>query len=245
MTVLHWVELGREALSRTLPEAIVLLPTGSVEQHGPHLPTGTDTFLSLEVCERAAELAAASIKRDILMAPAIPIGASDHHLPFGGTISLKPETFFAVLLDVLLSIHAAGARRLLILNGHGGNTGLCNAAAAAAAAHTDLEVAQLDYWLLARHYAPTTGSAPIPGHAGQFETSLMLAVHPELVGARPTREHSPQLKAFQSANLHSAHDWMSLQGFTDSPALASAEQGELWVVGIIEELSERLITYTN
>ena len=107
------------------------MPTGAVEQHGPHLPTGTDSILSAAVCEAAAHLAAKPSTRDFVLAPGVPIGASDHHLPFGGTISRKPETLMAVLSDIMLSMHSAGAKRLVIVNGHGGNVGICHATAAA------------------------------------------------------------------------------------------------------------------
>lgn len=244
MAVFRWIETTRATLGRILPEAIVVMPTGAVEQHGPHLPTGTDSILSAAVCEAAAHLAAKSSTRDFVLAPGVPMGASDHHLPFGGTISLKPKTLMTVLSDIMLSMHSSGAKRLVIVNGHGGNVGICHAAAAAVAAHTDLEVAQLNYWMLTESdvgqdaaHEPTL----VPGHAGQFETSLIMAVRPELVQELPPREAAPELPVGIGLDLHSARTWATMDGYTDVPATASAKRGALWFDSIVKALSERLL----
>jgi creatinine amidohydrolase len=120
MTETAWNRLSAEAL-RVLAarDAIVLLPVASTEQHGPHLPTGVDDFLCSEVCRRTAqELAPA---RPVVVAPTVWCGLADHHVPFGGTFTLSLSTYHAVLRDLCRSILNAGFRRIVIVNGHGGN----------------------------------------------------------------------------------------------------------------------------
>ncbi|HEX3780922.1 MAG TPA: creatininase family protein [Pseudonocardiaceae bacterium] len=122
-SVLRWAELTREQLGAILPEALVILPIGATEQHGPYLATGTDALLASTVAGRGAALAAPRAGRRLVLTPALPIGASDHHFPFGGTLSLRQETLLAVLGDLARSVARSGGRRLVLVNGHGGNQG--------------------------------------------------------------------------------------------------------------------------
>lgn len=237
MTLRRWDELNRAELGAVLPNGLVLLATGAVEQHGPHLATGTDILLSRTVLGRAAEAAEARSSRALVLAPFLPIGASDHHLPFGGTISLAPATLLTVLGDVLRSIRAAGATRVLIVNGHGGNTGVCHAAAAAASASGDLSVASLDYWRL----VPEGASGPVPGHAGWFETSLVLGLRPELVADRPPREEPRPIVAPESVDLHSAAAWAAIDGYTDHPEHADAAEGRRVLDSVVSALADRIV----
>jgi creatinine amidohydrolase len=236
MDVIRWADTNRERLARLLPEAVVVMPLGATEQHGPHLPTGTDALLATEVAERAASIAAADATRDFVVAPSLRIGASDHHHPFGGTLSLRSETLLSVVLDIAHSVVRAGGRRLVLINGHGGNSGVCHAAAAAASARWDVAMAHLDYWDVADRV--DAGDVPVPGHAGAFETSMVLALRPELVAPRPRRETPPPLSP---ANLHSADVWRRIDGYTDQPERANAARGEQWLSQISTAVAERLV----
>ncbi|MDF2688143.1 MAG: Creatininase, partial [Microvirga sp.] len=93
-------------------DAIVLLPTASVEQHGPHLPTGTDALLCSEVCRRAAQLA--SSQTPVMVAPTVWMGLAEYHVASGGTFSLSLATYHGLIADLCRSIVRAGFRRLLI-----------------------------------------------------------------------------------------------------------------------------------
>lgn len=240
MTVLRWNEATRAELTDLLPEALVLLAVGATEQHGPQLPTGTDILLSSTVTDRAAERAAASSPRRLVIAPALAVGASDHHRRFGGTLSLRPSTMISMLGDLLDSIVAAGGRRVMIINGHGGNVGVCHAAAGAAAATADICVAVLDYWRLLDENQKLTG--PVPGHAGWFETSLVLAVRPDLVAERGRRRTEPvPVVAPANVDLHSAAAWTAVDGYTDRPDLADAETGQQLLAEIVIKLSDRIV----
>lgn len=239
MSVVRWQAQTREQLSALLPEAVVVLPIGATEQHGPHLATGTDALLAETAATRAAEMATASATRTFVLAPTLPIGASDHHLPFGGTISLRPETLLALLLDVARSVADCGGRRLVIVNGHGGNRGICSAAAAAASVRSPVTVAYLDYWDAAA--GADLGATPLPGHAGGFETSLVLAVDPTLVQERTPRGAVPVVPSVPGVEIQRQASWHEQKGFTDEPVNADAQQGKEWLDHLVSTLAGQLV----
>ena len=98
-------------------DKIVLLPLGAVEQHGPHLGTGTDT----DIVTSLATAAEMQRQDKIILAPGLPFGSSHHHLSFGGTISLSADLYVQVVTDLVRSLLQCGFRRIILLNGHGGN----------------------------------------------------------------------------------------------------------------------------
>lgn len=237
--MLSWRELNREILRELLPEAVVVLPIGATEQHGPHLATGTDALLAETAAARAVEAAAGDSPRALVLAPTIPVGASDHHLPFGGTLSLRPETLLAVLLDVARSVAECGGRRLVVVNGHGGNRGVCSAAAAAASVRYPIAVAYVDYWDAAA--GADLGDTPLPGHAGGFETSLVLAVEPGWVGERAERPVVPEVPAVDGVEIQRQASWHEQAGYTDQPAHAGADKGRAWLDHLVTVLAARLV----
>jgi creatinine amidohydrolase len=240
--VRRWNELTREEIGELAPGALTVIPVGSTEQHGPHLATGTDAALVTAIAERGADRAARP--ETILLAPTLAYGASDHHLPFGGTLSLQVETFQRILADLMSSAARAGCRRVFILNGHGGNTAACAIAAAEASREHGLLCASAIYSSL---LDPSALDAPVPGHAGQFETSLMLAIaadHVRLDRARSSPGGSARHR-HRGLTVAEPGRWAELDGFTDSPERSSVELGaELLdlavraVAGAIEELSD-------
>src|SRR5258708_25261880 len=114
-----FAELSREQLRTLAPEPLVVLPLGGTEQHGPYLMTGTDC-LTVESLSREAALKASETV-PVIVTPALPFGSSDHHLIFGGTLSLSTETYFRVLRELLESLVTDGFTRIFLVNGHGGN----------------------------------------------------------------------------------------------------------------------------
>lgn len=240
-SVLRWDELTRTEVAALAPEALLLLPVGSTEQHGPHLATGTDATLAGEIARRGAE--AATRPDTILLAPTLAYGASDHHLPFGATLSLTVETFALVLRDLLASAARSGIRRALVLNAHGGNTASCAVAVAEASRAHGLLCATAIYSQLLEL---ATLETPVPGHAGQFETSLMLAVASggvRLDAARPSPGGAARSR-HRGLTVAEPGRWQALDGFTDRPDDASAELGAtlldacvVAVAGAIEEVA--------
>ena len=222
--VRHWDALTRDEVSAVAADALLVLPVGTTEQHGPHLATGTDAALVEAVAEKAAALAA---RPDVvLLAPTLAFGASDHHLPFGGTLSLRVSTLQAVLADLLASAAASGCRRVFVLNGHGGNAAPCAVAVAEASREHGILVATA---LLSQLLDPAVLELQLAGHAGVFETSLMLALHPDRV--RPERAApSPggTARAWpRGLVVGEPNRWHELDGYTDRPDTATTELGEV------------------
>jgi creatinine amidohydrolase len=221
-TVLHWDALTREEIAAVASDALLVIPTGTTEQHGPHLATGTDALIATAIAERAA--VAAQRPATILIAPTLAYGASDHHLPFGGTLSLSVTTFQLVVRDLLASAAAAGCRRVFLLNGHGGNSAACSVAVAEASRELELVAATA---LVSDLVAAEAVDGPRRGHAGSFETSLVLALDDERV-RRDRLTPSPGGEARRRAPglvVGEPGRWQQLDGFTDRPDEATADRG--------------------
>ena len=223
MSTLHeWSRLTREEIAQLAPDALTVLPVGTTEQHGPHLATGTDAVVAESVARLAA--AAAARPESILLAPTLVYGASHHHVAFGGTLSLEVTTFQLVLRDLLATATAAGCGRVFIVNGHGGNAAACATAVAEAAREHGIVAATA---LVADLLEPGAVEGPVRGHAGVFETSLMLELDPS--GVRPDRTAASPGGGARSRPrglvVAEPGRWRELDGFTDRPDEASADRG--------------------
>ncbi|NJN17759.1 MAG: creatininase family protein [Oscillochloris sp.] len=219
-------EITRLQARRVADEALVVLPTGATEQHGPHLPVGTDSMAVEFVARRAAELLRPRIPA--LVAPTLAFGSSPHHLPFGGTMSVSTETYYRLICDLLESLAQGGFRRIFIVNGHGGNSELIQLAARDVALRRDIAVAAGSYWTIAWQQLTAAGAGQVghlPGHAGAFETSLVLALRPELVHEpRPARDLDPATSPPMPADPYRSEIhgfWQRIDGYSDSPAPAT------------------------
>jgi creatinine amidohydrolase len=228
-----WQRLRAAELNeRAAAGALVMLPVASTEQHGPHMATGTDCWLVGEVCNRAAAKLAAT-GHQVVVAPVVWAGLAHHHVDFGGSFTLSLGTYQALLLDLGRSIKRAGFRRLVIVNGHGGNITALNAMSAELTQALGIRVGITTYFQLAEAaIAPLLEDQPGVLHAGEAETSMMLALHPELVdSSRLAKAHGP-MAARAGATLAAAmHYWRSFADITDSGVLgdarrANAEKGE-------------------
>lgn len=242
-----WNELTREELNARLPHAVVVLPTAATEQHGPHLATGHDSFTVEHIARQAADRAGDDL--DVIVAPTLVFGSSAHHLQFGGSLSLSTETYRAVVTDLVSSMIAAGARRILLLNGHGGNHELNQLVvrdlALAQPADAPVTIAAASYWEIAAASLTADerlGGFRMPGHAGQFETSTMLAMDPARVREpRPAREDDPSLTTgVPGVRVEQTGWWRTFDGYTDSPARATAELGEIILEHVIRDVAGTL-----
>src|SRR5437867_6450480 len=177
-------EMTREQIRQIAPTTTVVLPTAAVEQHGPHLPIATDTLACTTICQRAAEIASAE-GAPVTVAPAVHFGASHHHRPYPGVLSLSLTTFIQVVEEVCESLALSGFKRIAIVNGHGGNDAAIRVAATDVSLAHRVSVAAASYWTIAARALIEDGRVrevgQLPGHAGGFETSLVLALRPELV----------------------------------------------------------------
>jgi len=151
-------------------DVLAVLPVGSVEQHGPLGPLGTDYLIPEELARRLAK------RSDVLVLPAMPYGVCPHHLSFPGTIDIGYEALFAVLEGIAASLMTHGVRRFLILNGHGGNSPAIERAALNIYRRGGLS-AIIDWWSL----APQLNPAWQGGHGAGQEASAIMAFRPGLV----------------------------------------------------------------
>jgi creatinine amidohydrolase len=158
---------------------MVLIPVGSNEQHGPNLALQMDSAAAFEFSRRAS----ARMAPRLLVAPALPWGVSLHHMNFPGTITLSPETFIQVLIEVIQSLHHHGFERFMIVNGHGGNVSAMDIATIRA--RTELDVpfvgACTFYSFLDDSVKERYQTSPLTGHACEIETSVAMYMMPEIV----------------------------------------------------------------
>ena len=213
------------ALDRDTP---VVLPVAAIEQHGRHLPLATDTLLVGEVARRAE----AALGERALFAPCMWLGNSHHHLDFAGTMSAEPRTYLDLLRDLVEPFLTHGFRRVLILNGHGGNIVPGRQAIFELRqkhrARSDLRLVFAAYWALGGKPNEVDGSIRQPRmmHACEWETSMMLALAPHLVGdhaaaepVEPTLRHEPAHLAWTTKDR-------SQVGHIGDPRTATAAKGE-------------------
>lgn len=236
-------ELTREDARSIAADALLVFPVGATEQHGPHLPVGTD-FLTVEHVTRAAA-ASISASVPVVVAPTLPFGSSHHHLPFGGTMSLSTETYFRVMVDLCESLIGDGFKRIFIVNGHGGNHELVQLAARDLALKHPVSMAAASYWTIAWDALIAAGAheqGHLPGHSGIYETSQMMALFPDLVSkARPHRAdaESTNPRGFAAPYRVETHgSWQQMDGFSDSPDLADAERGRRYLDAVIRSLAK-------
>jgi len=217
----------------------VILPVASVEQHGPHLPTGVDTILVTEVARRAAALAG-----DVLVAPTVWSGLAEHHMSLGGTFTLDLDSFRAILARLCRSIARHGFRRILVVNGHGGNIAVLTAAAHELQEQAGIPLAVATYWLVAEErIRDILDRQDGVRHAGEAETAMMLAVRPDLVDEGAMRRADVEALALRPAGgvlrwRPIAH-W-SENGVSGFPSAATAEKGERLLQVAAEGIAERL-----
>ena len=229
MPSVMWKELTAEDLrAKAAANAIVVLPVASMEQHGPHLPVGVDTFLCEAVCKGGAELAVKDVP--VVVAPTLWCGMAEHHMAFGGTFTFDIPTYQAVLLSFLKSMARHGFKRVFIVNGHGGNIAAMNAFLPDLTRETGLTLYAATYFDLSQSdMAPILEDQKGVHHACEAETSLMMVVAPDTVRRDKLPEaHGP---AHSSAPPAGIARYRSFRDITPSGVIgdarrASADKGE-------------------
>lgn len=224
-------------------DAVVIVPVASTEQHGPHLPTKVDCLLVGEIARRAASHA--SQKTPTLITPVVWTGLAEHHMSMGATISLHYDEFFAVLRGVCRSLVRHGFKKVLLLNGHGGNIAALTVAVNELAVEFNAPIATSTYWLLAQPaFAKILEKQANVRHACEAETSMVLALEPGLVdmslAAEAVGPTSPEL--VDIIGTTAAHRWQSFasrtsHGAIGDPRAATAKKGELLLQAAAEAVS--------
>lgn len=176
----EWKELNSVDFRGIQKEDAAILVIGSCEQHGLHLPMGTDVFLGEEVIRRAAKCA----KRRIFLLPSISYGFSAHHMDFPGSITLSQETLCHMIIEVVSCVIKAGFGKVILVVSHGGNSPSVHMAVNELGIRcTGSNIIMLRYWDFMREFMEELRDSPMGGigHAGEMETSMMMAALPHLV----------------------------------------------------------------
>jgi creatinine amidohydrolase len=169
---LTWEEIEQRTADS---QGTVILPVGSTEQHGAHLPVGTDTMVAIALAEAAAQ------KTDILVAPPLWFGWSPHHMVLPGTITIRPETLVELVYDVMKSLHQHGFDKFILLNGHRiVNVSWLQIAAERAKRELGVKAVIFDPAYMSKEVIESLGWGE-SGHADEIESSHMWYCHPELV----------------------------------------------------------------
>jgi creatinine amidohydrolase len=237
-----------EVKALPIDKLIVLAPLGSFEQHGGHLPLTTDT----DIVTAIANAVEATLHDNVLSLPCLWLGHSTHHMKFPGTLDVKQMHYIALIEDLCGSLLAMGARKILLLNGHGGNdVPVRTALREVKTAHpnrVNTHVLYASYWMLAAQSIKQIRESEMGGvgHACEMETSIMLHLHPAKVRMEQARRDGPKHESpFRKADMQLAkpvyevnefHE-ISQSGVVGHPDLATAVKGARFFEAIVKDVT--------
>lgn len=246
---IEWRRLRADQLRALAREdAMVILPLGSIEQHGPHLPVEVDSQLGEQVALRTARVMA-SRGQKVVVLPMLWTGVSEHHMSFGGTITLDYPTYHAVIEGICRSVLRHGFRRIVLLNGHGGNENGLRVITDELTPPLGVPIVEFTYW-----YAAAEAIAAILEtqsglqHACEAETAMMMAVRPELMAedriAMAKVNYTPDVSDVVGGGVYR---WRSIgarsaTGVIGNPEAASPAKGARLFEAIATTLADKLST---
>jgi creatinine amidohydrolase len=226
-------------------EKVVLLPTGSTEQHGPHLPLDTDLFLCESVCREFARRA----PDKVIVLPGIPYGLNLHHIDFPGTIHIQPQHFIDFCLDVTKSVAYHGFKRIAVINGHGSNMPLVDLIARRTVLETPSLCCAFGYYHMGREETEKFLESGTYAHADEWETSLYLHFARERVQmdkAVPGQDRIGRTMTSDSTTSVRFNDYWgrwTKTGVHGDPTKATAAKGQRILEVILKHLSLWLEDY--
>jgi creatinine amidohydrolase len=244
----EWRKLRADQLrDLSKQDAIVILPVASLEQHGPHLPVEVDSMLGETVAAHTAAKVAAK-GQAVVVLPVLWTGLSEHHMSFGGTITLDNATFAAVVEGVVRSILRHGFKKIVLLNAHGGNENALRAITDDLTPKLGIPIVQFTYWYAAA--VPIAKILETQGglsHACEAETSMMMAVRPDLVA----EDRIPLAKSNRHGEggggdiASGVYRWRSIgsrsaSGVIGHPEAATKEKGERLFDAISTAIADKL-----
>ncbi|HEY3112474.1 MAG TPA: creatininase family protein [Gemmatimonadaceae bacterium] len=227
------------------PFEVAILPWGATEPHNYHLPYSTDNYETTAIAERAAEI---SWKKGakVIVLPTVPFGVNTGQIDLKLAINMNPSTQFALLTDIASAIAGQGVKKLLILNGHGGND--FRQMIRELQPKVDLFICMINWFTCVKNadYFDEPGD-----HAGEMETSIMMSLEPDLL--RPLSEAGPgKARKFRIAGLRDGWAWAPRQWAkvsddtgTGNPAAAAPEKGEKFLRAVTERISGFLVDLAN
>ena len=217
---------------------LVLAPIAACEQHSRHLPTFTDTLLVTAVAEGAEQ----RLPKQVLLLPTLWMGASAHHLRFGATLSAEVDTHVTMICDLLVPLVEDGHQRLMILNGHGGNIDTMHMALRRLQTrYPKKQMTAASYWEIAEQELAALADGPRKsmGHACEFETSMVMALRPELVRRDEIKNDPPPPEpALRGLYLSEDMKQRTQRGAVGYPELATPEKGKKCIAAAIERTVE-------
>ena len=249
--MMHWQNLTTAAIAEAAErDAVVVVTVGATEQHGAHLPSGTDSMCAQAIATEAARIAN-DAGQPTLVAPPVWVGYSRDHDAFAGTLSVGHRTLSLFLVDIGVSIMKNGFKRLLILNGHGSNDRLLYYVL------RDIQdkskssgaLCAVTYWKTAADIVMAERESSPGGmaHACEFETSLMLHYHGDLVRMQDAKdERASEYSSYRRQDLFAAgpvmapdrFDELSRSGVVGDPTLATAAKGASWGASIAARVAD-------
>jgi creatinine amidohydrolase len=228
--VTDWLQRTTEEFSH----GIAVLPVAAVEQHGPHLPIGVDTYIAQAYLARVRALLPAD--STVLILPVQAVGASDEHRAYPGTLTLSPETALRAFIEIGESVGRAGVKKLVIINSHGGNITLIDLAARQLRVRHGMLAVHTSWGRFGYPDGLFSAAERTHGiHGGDIETSIMLAAYPHLVRRDKIADFRPSTYAMERRNAYLRADfpagfgWMTqdlhVSGAVGDATLATVEKG--------------------
>ncbi len=243
-----WQELKhRDFADGALADAVALVPCGATEQHGPHLPLGTDTFLSEGV---ATKVVAQVTSARVVQFPTLDLTASREHHDFAGSVWIEPEELVVQLMAIGRAVAQAGMRRIVFINGHGGNIPALQIACRRLRIDHGLFAVAAGWMTPGMPRVPAELKYPDDIHAGFMETAAMLYLRPDLVDMTAAADFVPASRAVAETNTHlrltgpittgwAARD-LTPEGAAGNAAAATAEAGRVIVETCATAFAEML-----
>lgn len=212
---------------------LAIIPTGSFEQHGPHLTFETDTVRAYNF----GKLLAQQHYPRVLLSPPVTFGVSYHHMKFPGTITLRAETFQAIVYDVVWSLREHGMHQFILLNGHGGNVPSLNVVMGKLRRELEVNVAWMSFTSLGKRVSQEKIKSPIKGHACENETSQAMYLAPHLV--RRERIVPGAIKGYPYALLNDGNGYLLNSPYTFDEITSNGALGDATLA--TEELGREII----
>ncbi len=220
-----------EAKEYFTKDDIAILPVGSNEQHGPQNPLGTDHLIAKAIAEEAAK------RTGVVCLQVIPFGVSSHHKQFWGTIYISPRTFKNYVKEVCLALSYYSIRKIVIVNGHGGNL-YALVEMARELREQEIFVSIFQWWSAANKLLPDLFKPEERRHAAAEETSLNLALHPQIVDMDKAVDEKPHKQAVQTEGIILPLDTVDYtsSGVFGKSTTASTEKGKKVFEAVVNEL---------
>jgi len=224
-----------EAKEYFAQNGIAILPVGSTEQHGPQNPLGTDHLIARALAEEAAK------QTGVLCLPVVPFGVSVHHRQFWGTVHVSPSVFREYVREVCLSLKYYGVKKVVVVNGHGGNTSSL-VELAREFREQGVFVSVFQWWRASEKLLPELFDSEERGHAGAEETSVNLAINPHLVETTKAVDEKESCRLVESAGVSYGLDTIdyTVSGVFGVATTASSEKGKRVFEASVRELVEHI-----